>query len=74
MIYVKSNFPGRYQDLMCQICGLETECQQHIMSCNNNIQSEKHTYSEIFGRNIEKMVNISKLIDDNMKKIEKNGQ
>ena len=53
MVDLKANFPRKYQDKSCKICGVEDETQAHIFNCqiNNNC----FNYGDIFGKNVRDM-------------------
>ena len=59
---IKSNFPAQNKnDIACQICHVQVDCQQHLPSC---IEPSKHAtvpidmkYKDIFG-NTEKQLSI----------------
>ena len=62
MIDVKVNFRNKYRDILCPVCKLAEDSQQHVFECaelikNKNIVIKNDVvYSHIFSEDIEKQI------------------
>ena len=73
MLEVKCNFPGKYEDLLCNLCQF-TECsQEHLLQCRllnseKQVNIENMRYEEIYGENIENMLIVANQLKRNLRK------
>ena len=73
MLDVKANFENKYRDKSCPNCETSEDTQTHLLECAKLIDGTTMTnsipvYSDLFGDNLEKMLKISRLIENNFKK------
>ena len=69
---VKTNFKGSFENLNCDVCGIENETQKHIIECIEINKMKKgnekpHDYDEIYSRNVEKQISIARIFLENIK-------
>ena len=57
-----------YDNLSCEICMQENETQQHILKCEKIDKERSPEYKEIFGKNVEKQVEIAKVFNEKIKR------
>ena len=67
---VKTNFKGKYDDMMCRVCKKEEETQKHILECEDlNEGIVMTSYENIMDGNIKEMVLVASKFMENMKKL-----
>ena len=67
---VKTNFKGKYDDMMCRVCKKEEETQKHILECEElNEGIVMTSYENIMDGNIKEMVLVASKFMENMKKL-----
>ena len=62
-VFVKCNFPSAFSDKKCLAPHVEIDEQSHVYSCSfftypNEIISASISYEDIFGRNVEKQIEV----------------
>ena len=67
MLDIKSNYQGKHTELSCPLCETETDTQQHILQCDklkieNELIKKIPEYDELFGRNLDSKIMISRII------------
>ena len=71
---VKVNYKGKYDTYVCQVCKIDDESQEHIISkCKiiNRKEEENMKYEDIFFGNVIKKVKIARKFISNIKIREK---
>ena len=77
MVEVKTNFRNKYSDILCPVCKLSDDTQQHLFECsellkNMNILNRKDIqYSHIFSENTDKQKAALRLFKSMWKEREK---
>ena len=67
---VKTNFKGKYDDIMCRACKKEEENQKHILVCEElNEGIVMSNYENFMDGNIKDMVLVATKFNENMKKL-----
>ena len=72
MLDVKVNFENNYRDKSCPNCETSDDTQLHLLECVKLIDGTTLTnsipvYNDLFGENIEKMLEISRLVENKFK-------
>ena len=78
MIPVRNNFKGQYThtDTLCPMGCMDEDTQQHLLVCEelketNALVPEVPLYEHLFGNDLGKMLNISRILKSAMKKRKK---
>ena len=67
MINVKVNYREKHIDMLCPCCKMEDDSQEHLLSCSGIkadgiLASSVPVYQDLFGNNIEKQVNLARIL------------
>ena len=75
MLDIRTNFRGKYMDsdTLCPVCVMDEDTQQHLLVCDmlcdpNSLVTSIPCYDELFGENLEKKLNISRILKQHYKK------
>ena len=76
MIDVKTNYREKHSDTMCPCCEETEDSQQHLLSCSKiesdgEIVSSVPDYQDLFGSNLSKQVNMSRILKNRFGKRKK---
>ena len=73
MVEVRNNYGGSFQDMMCPLCKLEVDTQQHLLECKKleergEIVSSRINYCDIFSGKLEDKVNVARILQKKFKR------
>ena len=75
MLDVASNYPNKYSSRLCQLCRDEKslDSQEHLLHCpklgSDNQVMKKMEYRNIFGDDIEKQIEVAKVLKEHLRMI-----
>ena len=67
MLDIKVNYRGKYKDTICPCCNVGEDTQEHLLTCialeaDTEIAAALPKYEDLFGKDIVKQVEVSRII------------
>ena len=66
MLDVKSNYKNKYVDLLCPLCFMESDTQQHLLVCDKledaSLVSRIPEYKDLFDNDVAKIIGVANIL------------